>query len=114
MPISGLNAYIITPNLGYSPSYLPLPCIAQPTPIRQLTSLRAECLPTRFPLEKYYGTGVTVSIPKERWEAITPDDLEKARPKQERCFQDVHLLAGSAPSALGAPPLTKPSLAGKL
>jgi kynurenine formamidase len=31
-------------------------------------------------LSKYVGTGVVVSIPKEKWDAITPDDLENARP----------------------------------
>ena len=34
-----------------------------------------------IPLEKYYGTGVVVSIPKGKWEKIMPKDLEKARPK---------------------------------
>src|SRR5512141_2393002 len=34
-----------------------------------------------IPLEKYYGTGVVVSIPKGKWGVITPKDLEKARPK---------------------------------
>jgi len=37
-----------------------------------------------IPLEKYYGTGVVVSIPKGKWEVITPEDLEKARPKIEK------------------------------
>ena len=40
---------------------------------------------TRFidevPLSSYFGTGVVVSIPKEKWEVITPDDLENARPE---------------------------------
>ena len=36
-----------------------------------------------MPLEKFFGTGVVVSIPKKKWEVITPDDLEKARPKIE-------------------------------
>src|SRR3954469_12191694 len=31
-------------------------------------------------LSKYFGTGVVVSIPKEKWEVITPEDLENARP----------------------------------
>jgi kynurenine formamidase len=35
----------------------------------------------QIPLEKYYGTGVVVSIPKGKWEKIMPKDLEKARPK---------------------------------
>ncbi|MGA3173109.1 MAG: cyclase family protein [Syntrophorhabdales bacterium] len=37
-----------------------------------------------IPLEKYYGTGVVVDIPKDKWGVITPDDLEKARPKIEK------------------------------
>lgn len=36
------------------------------------------------PLYKYFGTAVVVSIPKGRWEVITPDDLEKAEPKIEK------------------------------
>jgi kynurenine formamidase len=34
-----------------------------------------------IPLSSYFGTGVVVSIPKEKWEVITPDDLEAARPE---------------------------------
>jgi len=37
-----------------------------------------------IPLSSYYGTGVVVDIPKEKWGVITPDDLEKARPKIEK------------------------------
>ncbi len=33
------------------------------------------------PLSSYFGTGVVVSIPKEKWEVITPADLEAARPE---------------------------------
>jgi len=33
------------------------------------------------PLSSYFGTGVVVSIPKEKWEIVTPDDLENARPE---------------------------------
>src|SRR5512136_36621 len=33
-----------------------------------------------IPLDKYYGTGVVVSIPKSKWGVIKPEDLEKARP----------------------------------
>jgi kynurenine formamidase len=40
---------------------------------------------TRFidevPLSSYFGTGVVVSIPKEKWEVITAQDLEGARPE---------------------------------
>src|SRR4030042_6039086 len=37
-----------------------------------------------IPLEKYYGTGVVVDIPKGKWGVITPEDLENARPKIEK------------------------------
>jgi kynurenine formamidase len=33
------------------------------------------------PLSSFFGTGVVVSIPKEKWEVITPEDLERARPE---------------------------------
>ena len=33
------------------------------------------------PLESYFGTGVVVSIPKDKWEVITAEDLENARPQ---------------------------------
>jgi kynurenine formamidase len=39
---------------------------------------------TRFmdevPLSSYFGSGVVVSIPKDKWEVITAEDLENARP----------------------------------
>lgn len=35
----------------------------------------------QVPLSSYFGTGVVVSIPKEKWEVITPADLEAARPE---------------------------------
>ena len=34
-----------------------------------------------MPLEGFFGTGVVVSIPKGKWEVITAEDLENARPK---------------------------------
>jgi kynurenine formamidase len=37
-----------------------------------------------IPLDKYYGTGVVVDIPKGKWDVITPEDLENARPKIEK------------------------------
>ena len=37
-----------------------------------------------IPLDKYYGTGVVVDIPKGKWGVITPEDLENARPKIEK------------------------------
>jgi kynurenine formamidase len=40
---------------------------------------------TRFidevPLSSYFGSGVCVSIPKQKWEVITPEDLEAAKPE---------------------------------
>jgi len=36
-----------------------------------------------IPLSSYYGTGVVVDIPKGKWEVITPEDLENARPEIE-------------------------------
>ena len=33
------------------------------------------------PLDRFFGTAVVVSIPKGKWEVITPDDLENAEPK---------------------------------
>jgi kynurenine formamidase len=33
------------------------------------------------PLSSYFGTGVVVSIPKEKWEVITAQDLENATPE---------------------------------
>jgi len=37
----------------------------------------------QIPLERFFGSGVAVSIPKKKWEVITPDDLERARPRIE-------------------------------
>jgi kynurenine formamidase len=34
-----------------------------------------------MPLESFYGTGVVVDIPKEKWEVITAEDLEAAKPE---------------------------------
>jgi kynurenine formamidase len=36
---------------------------------------------TGYPLWRFFGTGVAVSIPKGKWGVITPQDLEKAEPK---------------------------------
>jgi len=36
---------------------------------------------TDYDFWRFFGTGVVVSIPKGKWGVITPDDLEKARPK---------------------------------
>lgn len=37
----------------------------------------------QMPLDSFYGTGVVVSIPTEKWEVITPRQLEAARPEIE-------------------------------
>src|SRR6204780_1313306 len=34
-----------------------------------------------YPVWRFFGTGVAVSIPKGKWGVIPPDDLEKATPK---------------------------------
>ncbi|NVO13081.1 MAG: cyclase family protein [Rhodoplanes sp.] len=39
---------------------------------------------TGYDTWRFFGTGVVVSIPKGKWEVITPDDLEKANPKIQR------------------------------
>jgi kynurenine formamidase len=36
---------------------------------------------TGYPLWRFFGTGVAVSIPKGKWGVITPQDLERAEPK---------------------------------
>ena len=38
---------------------------------------------TGYELWRFFGTGVAVSIPKRRWEVITAEDLENARPRIE-------------------------------
>ena len=37
-----------------------------------------------YPLWRFFGTGVAVSIPKGKWGVITPEDLEKATPKIQK------------------------------
>jgi kynurenine formamidase len=34
-----------------------------------------------MPLSSYFGTGVVVSIPKQKWEVVTAEDLEHAQPE---------------------------------
>lgn len=36
---------------------------------------------TGYELWRFFGTGVAVSIPKRKWEVITPEDLEAATPE---------------------------------
>ena len=36
---------------------------------------------SEIPLDRVYGTGVVVDIPKNDWELITEDELEKAKPQ---------------------------------
>ena len=38
----------------------------------------------RLPLDRFFGTGVVLSIPKGKWELIEPEDLEKATPEIQR------------------------------
>ena len=37
-----------------------------------------------IPLEHFFGNGVILSIPKERWQLVTAEDLESASPKIEK------------------------------
>ncbi len=39
---------------------------------------------TDYPLWRFFGTGVAVSIPKGKWGVVTPEDLEKATPKIQK------------------------------
>jgi kynurenine formamidase len=39
---------------------------------------------TGYPLWRFFGTGVAVSIPKGKWGVITPKDLERAEPKIQK------------------------------
>ena len=39
---------------------------------------------TGFPLSSLFGTGMVVSIPKGKWEVITPQDLENVEPPIQR------------------------------
>jgi len=39
---------------------------------------------TGYPLWRFFGTGVAVSIPKGKWGVITPKDLEQAEPKIQK------------------------------
>jgi kynurenine formamidase len=39
---------------------------------------------TGYPIWRFFGTGVAVSIPKGKWGVVTPQDLEKAEPKIQK------------------------------
>jgi kynurenine formamidase len=39
---------------------------------------------TDYPIWRFFGTGVAVSIPKGKWGVITPKDLERATPKIQK------------------------------
>jgi kynurenine formamidase len=39
---------------------------------------------TGYPLWRFFGTGVAVSIPKGKWGVVTPKDLERAQPKIQK------------------------------
>ena len=43
-----------------------------------------------YELWRFFGTGVAVSIPKGKWEVITPEDLENARPSRSQSMQ-IHI-----------------------
>ena len=45
---------------------------------------RTSRLITGYPLWRFFGTGVVVSIPKGKWGVITPKDLENAEPKIQK------------------------------
>ena len=44
---------------------------------------------TGYETWRFFGTGVAVSIPKGRWEVITPDDLEAAEIGRASCRERV-------------------------
>ena len=39
---------------------------------------------TGYPIWRFFGTGVVVSIPKGKWGVVTPKDLERATPKIQK------------------------------
>jgi len=39
---------------------------------------------TGYPIWRFFGTGVAVSIPKGKWGVVTPKDLERAEPKIQK------------------------------
>jgi kynurenine formamidase len=39
---------------------------------------------TGYPLWRFFGTGVAVSIPKGKWGVVTPKDLQRAEPKIQK------------------------------
>ncbi|MGA8495194.1 MAG: cyclase family protein [Xanthobacteraceae bacterium] len=39
---------------------------------------------TGYPLWRFFGTGVVVSIPKGKWGVVTPKDLQRAEPKIQK------------------------------
>jgi kynurenine formamidase len=46
--------------------------------------IEGEMFMDEVPLERFFGTAVIVSIPKGKWEVITPEDLENAEPKIQK------------------------------
>jgi len=44
-----------------------------------------ECTPdiTKYPLWRFFGTGVCIHVPKGKWGKITPEDMEAATPRIE-------------------------------
>ena len=60
----------------------------------------APCCSMEIPLSAFFGTGVVMSIPKKKWEVVTPDDLEAARPEiQPGDIVIVNTLAGITTTA---------------
>ena len=53
---------------------------------------------TGYPIWRFFGTGVAVSIPKGKWGVITPRISENATPKirEERYRDDQHRHASQA------------------
>ena len=59
-------------------------CIAAPTWTRRSMCSENQPTLTGYPLWRFFGTGVVVSIPKKKWGVITPKDLENAEPKIQK------------------------------
>ena len=41
------------------------------------------------PVDRFFGSGVIISVPKARWELVTAGDIEKAAPAVEKGENDV-------------------------
>src|SRR5260370_41343242 len=49
--------------------------------IERLHGMSRSCAGASMCVPYFFGTGVVVSIPKKKWEIITAEDLENARPQ---------------------------------